>query len=707
MNKRLLILTSLMVIFLVNTALSQSRTISGKVLSAEDGTGLPAVNVILKGTTTGSVTDADGNYRLQVPQDGGTLVYSFIGLLTQEVEIGNQSVIDVRMTADVTELSEVIVVGYGTQIKRDLTGNIAKVSGKDIESVPLNSIESTLQGRTAGVFIQQGSGKPGQAIKMRVRGSSSVTASNQPLFVVDGVPITTSNVSITNNQPTNPLSDINFNDVESIQVLKDASAAAIYGSRGANGVVIITTKSGQSGKTKFNVDLSTGISRPTNKRDWLTGPQYNELFDEAYNNSRDIFGFEPAELFVLPNLEALKDAAIPGWRDNNDTDWQDLAFQDGTTSQISLNASGGSEDTRFYVGGTYSDQQGILIGNDFERISGRLNLDHDVSDKLSFGINMGLSRSENGRVSNDNAFATPLQLVALPPVQPQFDPETGELFTGTVYYNGLIEDRDALSKTIVYRNISSVYGNLEIIPGLTFTSKFGLDILDQEENNFQGRETQTGAPAGLGELRTVRVVNYTVDNYFTYVTDFAELHNLEVVGGISYQESDQTIASIQARGFPNDDLKTIFSAAETTSFNGSGTRFSYLSYFARANYKFNNKFLVTLSGRVDGSSRFGADNRYGIFPAASAGWVLSEEDFLAGSPISFLKLRTSYGITGNSEIGNFDALGLFQGTSYAGISGLRPTSVPSPDLKWETTAQLDIGVDFGLFNDRITGEIDY
>ena len=707
MKKRILFVMALLMLWQGNMLLAQTRTVSGKVISAEDGSALPAVNVILKGTTTGSVTDVDGNYRMQIPQDGGSLVFSFIGLLTQEVAIGNQTVIDVQMRADVTELSEVIVVGYGTQIKRDLTGNIAKVSGKDIESIPLNSIETTLQGRTAGVFIQQGSGKPGQAVKMRVRGSSSVTASNQPLFVVDGVPITTQNVSITNNQPTNPLSDLNFNDVESIEVLKDASAAAIYGSRAANGVVIITTKSGKSGRTKFDIDLSTGFSRPSNKRDWLDGPQYNELFDEAYANSTDLFGFEIAEVFGLPNLEALKDAAIPGWRDNNNTDWQDLAFQDGRTSQIGLSASGGNEKTRFYMGGTYSDQEGILIGTDFDRISGRMNLDHSVTDKLNFGINVGITRSENGRVSNDNAFATPLQLVALPPVQPQFDPETGRLFTGTVYYNGLIQNRDATGETVVFRNIGNVYGNLEIIPGLVFTSKFGLDLLHQTEDNFQGRETQDGAPAGQGELRTVRVVNYTLDNYLTYNTTINTQHDLQVVGGMSYQESDQDIASIQARGFPNDDLRTIFSAAEAESFSGIGTKFSYLSYFARANFKFNNKFLFTLSGRVDGSSRFGADNRYGFFPAASAGWVLSEEAFLSSGPVSFLKLRASYGLTGNSEIGNFDALGLFQGTSYSGTSGLRPSSVASPDLQWETTAQLDIGVDFGLFNDRITGEIDY
>ncbi len=708
MKTQLLILVGILLLFTGNSMLAQSRAISGKVISAEDGSALPAVNVVLKGTTTGTVTDVDGNYRLEVPQNGGTLIFSFIGLLTQEVEIGDQSVIDVDMRDDVTELTEVVVVGYGTQIKRDLTGNIAKVSGKDIENVPLNSVETTLGGRTAGVFIQQGSGKPGQAVKVRIRGSSSVTASNQPLFVVDGVPITTQNTSITNNQPTNPLSDINFNDVESIEVLKDASAAAIYGSRAANGVVIITTKSGQSGKTRFNVDLSTGFSRPSNKRDWLNGPQYNELFDEAYANSRDIFGFEPAEIFGLPNLEALKDAAIPGWRDNNDTDWQDLAFQDATVSQISINASGGSEKTRFYMGGTFNDQEGILIGNDFQRISGRLNLDHSVNDRLNFGISMGLTRSENGRVSNDNAFATPLQLVALPPVQPQFDPDNGRLFTGTVYYNGLIQDRDAFGETVVFRNIGNVYGNLEIIPGLTFTSKFGLDLLDQTEDNFQGRETQDGAPAGQGEFRTNRIVNYTIDNYLTYTTTFDDDLNLEVVGGMSYQESDQDIGSIQARGFPSDEFKKIASAAETESFSSSGTTFSYLSYFTRANLKLNNRYLLTLSGRIDGSSRFGEDNRYGFFPAASAGWILTEEPFLAtGGTLSFLKLRASYGLTGNSEIGNFDALGLFQGTSYAGVSGTRPISVASPDLQWETTAQLDIGIDFGLFNDRITGELDY
>ena len=615
------------------------------------------------------------------------------------------------MAADVTELSEVVVVGYGTQIKQDLTGNVAKVDGADIQHIPVNSFEQAIQGRAAGVYIQSNNGKLGQGIQVRVRGSSSVSASNQPLYVVDGVPVTTEDLSI-NTAQTNPLSDINPNDIESIEVLKDASAAAIYGSRAANGVVLITTKKGKSGKTQFNVDLLWGTSEPSNKVDWLNRDQYFELFDEAFANSSSD-GTVNGTLFGLLR-EDLYDIFVPGWDDpeNYDTDWQELAFQDAGIKQVDISASGGTDKTRFYVSGQYSDQAGLLTGNDFERYSGRVNLDHQANDKLSFGLNFLLSRSLNERLSTDNAFSTPLQAIAQSPVQSAFDPDgPGGLNQNTLYYNFLLHRDFANFETVVFRNLTNVFASYDIIPELKFTTKFGLDVLTQNDEQFFGEFTNVGDGGrnGTGVNRWAQVVNYTLDNYFTYTKNINEDHDLLVTAGMSYQQSRTDVSFVEGQQFPSDRFQQIASAAEFTDGSSTETNFRFLSYFLRANYKFKNRYLLEVSGRVDGSSRFGSNEQYGTFPAVSAGWIMTNEGFLSGSSVfSFLKLRASWGIVGNAEIGNFPSRGLFDGSgAYAGVAGTAPTQTPNPDLKWEETTQIDVGLDFGILNDRITGEIDY
>lgn len=693
-------------------AMAQERTVSGKVVSSENSTTVPGVAVALKGTTNGTITNEEGGYRINVPAAGGTLVFTFIGMTTEEVVIGDRSVINVTMDPDVTQLSEVVVVGYGAQLETELTGSIAQVKAADLSNIPVPTLESAMQGKAAGVFIEQGSGKPGQAMKVRIRGSSSVTASNQPLYVVDGIPIITESVGISTNEPTNPLADINFNDVESVEVLKDASASAIYGSRASNGVVIITTKRGKSGKTKFDVTFAQGTSTPTHKRSWMNAEQYMEYMNEAYANTAELEGLTEDELtdyyFGIPDKATLYDIVLPGWRDDNDTDWQDKAFQTGSVTEADIAASGGNEKTKFYFGGSYYDQEGILIGNAFNRLSGRLNLDHQASEKLSFSASFSLARSQNDRVANDNAFATPLQLVAMPAVQPVNDPETGELNTNTLYYNGLIEARDAFFQTVVFRNITNLSATYKFMPELSFTSRFGLDMINQDEDGYQGRETQDGAPAGQGTSRRLGFVNYSLDNYFNYAKTLNETHSLDLTLGMNYQKTEQESISVQGEGFPSDDFQRVNDAADIISGSSFGTNFSLLSYFFRANYDYRKKILLSLNGRVDGSSRFGSNNRYGFFPAVSAGYVLSEESFLQDNvaAITFLKLRASYGLTGNAEIGNFDWRGLSGGATYGGDPGLQLTTVSNPDLKWETTAQLDIGVDFGLFNNRLSGAID-
>lgn len=702
------------------TALAQN-TVSGLVTDANTGEPLQGVAVLAKGTTVGAFTQADGSFKLELPEGVNTLVLSFVGYQRTEVDIAGRSVLNISIQPEDLVLDEVIIVGYGTQIKRELTGNIAKVDGADINQIPVPSVEQALQGRTAGVFVEAINGKPGGTIRMRVRGASSIGASNQPLFVVDGIPIT--NVSQnTSGGPINPLSDLNFNDVESIEILKDASAAAIYGSRAANGVVIITTKKGKQGKTQFNVNLQTGFSKPTGFREFLNAEEYVQLFTQTaigggkfdYANNPDDWTDEQEAIdWYVGFVEARFDrySGHSDWRTNEtDTDWQELAFQDAQLTQADFSASGGNDKTRFYTSVAYSNQDGILIGNGFERMSGRLNLDHSANEWLDFGIQMALSRTQLDQVSNDNAFSTPLQLIAQAPITPPRNPE-GELYDRptAVYYNGLIENEDTQRDIVTFRNLTNGYIGLKLLPGLTARGEVGVDLYTLRQNTFWGSRTFGGqATNGQGNSRLSQVVNFTSKAYLNYNKNLADAHNLDVTAGVEFQKSTTNITEVTGTEFPVDDLKTVASAAEITFGSSSLTQFSFISYFGRLNYNFNRRYLLSLSARVDGSSRFGANNRYGLFPAASAGWVLTEEGFLKDNNLlSFLKLRASYGVIGNAEIGNFQHLGLYGAVGYNGVSGLAPTQIPNPDLTWETTQQLDVGIDFGLFKDRITGEIDY
>ncbi|HPA86769.1 MAG TPA: TonB-dependent receptor [Bacteroidales bacterium] len=700
--KRLLLLLFVLFGFLLPVN-SQQRTITGTVTSAEDGQPVAGATVMIKGTTTGTSTDINGKYQISAAP-GVVLEFRFLGMTTKEVTVGTSGVVDVALEYELTGVDEVVVVGYGSAIKRTVSGAITKVDTKGLSEMPTASFESAIQGKTAGVFIEQASGKLGEAVKMRIRGSSSVSANNQPLYVVDGVPITTESLSNVNNQPVSPLADLAMSDVESIQVLKDASAAAIYGSRASNGVVIITTKRGKSGATKFNIDYTTGISEPSNLVKWLNADQYIELMNESMDNVSDgdglVWGWLPKE--------DIWDIFVPGWNEGYDTDWQKEAFQRGTLNRINVSGSGGNESTTYYTGISYDHTKGILRGNNMTKFSGRLNLDQKATEKLNFGLQMNLIRTEMDRVENDNAFATPLQLVAQAPVTPVYDPETGELNTNTIYYNGLISLRDGFNNQTSFRSLANAYGSYKILKNLTFRSEFGTDIMDLREKNFWGRLTIGAGPAGEAQNRSVRVVNYNWENYFTFAKTF-DAHDINVVAGMSYQESNTTGSDVQGKGFPTDDFNNIANAAEATVFSSWDEAHSYLSYFARANYKLSDKYLFSVSGRVDGSSRFGVDNRYGFFPAVSAGWILSEEDFMSGikNTLSYLKLRASYGITGNSGIPDYAHLALYTGVNYAGRNALQPTQLQSRELGWENTAQTDIGIDFGFFKNRLSGELDF
>lgn len=716
--KKLLLFSFSLVLALSGVA--QDRVVSGKVTSVEDGSALPGVNVLVKGTTNGAVTDVDGKYSLSVAS-GGTLVFSFIGLKSVEVPIGERTVVDLAMAADVQQLSEVVIVGYGSQIKQDLTGNIARVKGQDIASFPLPSVDAALQGKAAGVYVNSQSGKLGQAVTVRVRGTSSISAGSQPLYVVDGIPVTVDSQS-TFGGSTNPMADINPNDIESLDVLKDASAAAIYGSRAANGVILITTKKGKAGKTNISVNYQTGTSQETKRVDFLDSQQYAELIFRSAKYNDDRFGVLTTD--PSSDTQYAKDLmsyhSYGQWdTDPNTTyDWQDVAFQKGKYDQMDLQVNGGNEKTKFFGSLQYLDQDGIMVGNSLNRISGRLNLDHTANDWLTIGFSMSLARTLNVRLPGDNAFSNPLQAVALLPMSPFKDPNTG-LSTGTppgdvnvgLYYNPLLNIEYGRFAQESFRNLSNAYLSAKIISGLTFKSEFGVDLLTQNEEGYFQSQTirnQTRATNGVGTNNGAFVVNYNTNNYFNYIKEFGK-SAIDVTAGMQYQQSTTKTNFIEGLDFPSDSYKKIASAATKSGGSSTETNFRFNSLFFRTNYKFNERYLATISVRRDGSSRFGSNSRYGVFPAGSLGWVMSEENFLKSiNPISFLKLRASYGQVGNAEIGNFPQLGLFSGDAgYAGAAGQRPSQLGNPDLKWETTAQMDVGIDFGLFDNRLTGEIDY
>lgn len=713
---------------LISLAFAQNKVITGRVTSSMAGA-IPGVSVYVKGApANGTQTDATGAYKLSVPGDAKTLVFTFIGFKTKEVSITGATV-NANLDEENTTLSDVVVVGYGTQIKRDVTGSVASVKSKDLENLPVTSFEQALQGKAAGVQISAQNGKLGQGITVRVRGAASVTAGSEPLYIVDGIPITSGDFSSTT-APTSALADLNTNDIESIEVLKDASASAIYGARASNGVVLITTKQGKAGKTLIQFNALGGISTPSNHREFLNAEQYVQIIRRAGAGAanQDFLNGDYATLQEgLDDYASIVEGRLNRYSaGNNDyqtykvnTNWERESFQKNPiTQQYDLNLTGGNEKTKFYIGGQALDQKGIVVGNSYKRYSGRLNLTNKVTDFLEVGVNLNFSNSINNRLSNDNAFSSPLQSVALSPITPFIDPRSG-LISGTlpgaasnypVYYNPFIGIENAAYKATVYRTIGKAFANVNLAKGLKFSTDFSIDNLNQNEESYYGSLTfrNTGTANGDGQNISTFVINTNTNNFFSYNTT-AGKSTFDAILGTSYQKSTTKYSTIEGQDFPSDAYIKLGSAATKVIATSNESAFSFLSYFFRANYKYNDRYLVGFSVRADGSSRFGENHRYGYFPAGSVAWIASEEDFLKSSEtISLLKLRASYGLTGNAEIGNYSARGLFSGTgAYGGVAGQIPSRIANPDLTWEKTKQLDLGLDFGILKNRITGTFDF
>ena len=706
---------------LSNVVFSQKSVVTGTV---KDQNGGPVIGATVqaRGSNVAVVSDETGAFSINAPEGTKVLDISSVGYQPLNFPVSGGTVTAV-LKKDESKLSEVVVVGYGQSAKKSVTGAISRISAKEVENQPVQSFESAMQGKSAGVVIDNSSGKVGQGIKVRIRGTSSINASSQPLYVVDGVPLTSESQSDETNEPTNPLIDLNPNDIESIDVLKDAAAAAIYGARASNGVVLITTKKGtRNDKTVVELNTVFGSSNPTKKRKFLDAKQYVQAIRTAalndahydFTNDQDAGPFDTEQDaidYYNDFYNGVLDELSLGTDYENaevNSNWEDAQFRkNAMSSQIDLSVRGGNARTRFYVSGFYNDQEAIVVVNRFKRYGGRLNLEHNLTDKVTVGMNLTVTRSQLDRVTNDNAFSTPGQLAAQVPISPFRDPETGELNENTLYPSGLFDAQYNNDNQVTFRTVGNLFANYNIIPSLSFRSEFGSDVLNMTEQTFADKRTQDGQGIGKGQNITSQNVSFNTNNYFTYTPKISDDINLSVLLGMSYLQNDLVTSNIQAEEYPSAAVKNLSGATNVTFASSGNSRYTFLSYFLRPTFSFKDKYLLSFSIRADGSSRFGPANRYGYFPAVSAGWVLSEEEFMKNSNvISSLKLRASYGQTGNAEIGANQFYDRFSVSNYPSLPGYIPRILGDSTLKWEKTSQADIGLEFGLFNNRLTGEID-
>jgi TonB-linked SusC/RagA family outer membrane protein len=684
----------LLFVLFVQIASAQEIKVTGKVTD-QAGMPIPGANVLIKGTKVTTETGFDGEFTIDAKK-GDNLIVTFIGMKTTEVAAAAS--VNVKLSNATNQLETVLVVGYGTTSKRKSTDAIAKVSAKDIEQIPVATVQNALVGKLAGVQITQTNGKVEGGISVRVRGAASISAGKEPLYVLDGIPLVTTNES-SNGAPTNPLITLSPNEIESIDVLKDASSAAIYGARGANGVVIITTKKGKSGKGAFAINFSQGVSEATHKRKWLNAAQYVELFTEAsINGTGDAVEAEDTFDFLAQGTD---------WRNGEvDSDWQDTAFQNGLTTDADFSVSGGDEKTKYFFAGAYNNTKGIIVSNELERVTARTNLSHQISDKFTAGMNLSFSRSEIQRVQDDNSFTTPLQAVAQSPLSP-IRLADGTANPNTLYANYLLAIDNSFWKTIMRRVTGKVYGEYKFIPSLKFNSDLAYDLLSQTEDNWNGKNVPFQSTDGDVFASSVNNETFIFSNYLSFDKTFAEKHTVNAVAGMEFNKYNRRYQDVTSIYFPNDNFQTIDGGAEVNGGSGNETDYTFSSLFGRVSYAYDNKYLIKASIRRDGSSRFGANNRYGTFPSFSAGWIISEEEFLQENKVvSFLKLKGSWGKLGNAEIGNFASRQLYRPNSYNLKTGLSFDQAGNPDLTWEKSSQVDLGFEVG-FIDKISLDFDY
>lgn len=654
----------------------QKILVTGKVTSGTDKLPIPGVTILEKNTQNGTITDINGKYMLETKANA-IITFSYIGMKTTEEPLNNRSIIDVEMLDDNIKLDEVIVVGYSSSSKKLISGSVGAVSESEIKNVPLRTIDGVLQGKTAGVSITQNSGTPGGQSTIKLRGGSSINAGNQPLIIIDGVPTITGSFGQIgySGQEIDALSDLNPGDIESFTILKDASATAIYGARGSNGVILITTKKGSLQKTDVNLSTYYGFQSFPEERipKLMNAQQWNE--------------------YKGTNVQGI------------DTDWMKEILRTAPTTNTELSLSSGNDKTRIFLSGSFYNQEGTVRGTSFDRYSGRLNVDHKILNNLSIGANFSSAYSQNKRVEGDQTLYGPLpNALSIPAIYPVYN-DDGSYNEDGPYANPVAIFNETKNVAYTNRNIGNTYIEYKFLKYFSFNSKLGVDIYNLREHGYDPATVRQGAKYnGLGIEGTTYVSNIVNSNVLQYFRSFKNDHNFEVLAGYSLEKYSRRNTYIEAINFPNENLQYITSAGTIRAASTFALDRGMNSYFGQFKYNFKYKYIFTLTGRTDGSSKFGKNNRYGYFPAISFAWRLNEEKFMKKfSKINELKIRLSSGKTGNDAIGDFNSQGLYKGGfNYAGGAGIAPTQLPNPDLRWESTTQTGFGIDLAVFDNRVS-----
>lgn len=712
--------------------------IKGNVID-DDNLPIPGVTVTIKGTGQRTVTDKNGNYTINVPNNNTILVFTFIGFKAQEIAVGSNTNIDVKLTSSVSSLDEVVVVGYGSQIVRNLTSSVSSLKAAEIEKYNSPTFQTSLQGRMAGVEMNESSGVPGAAVNIRIRGLSTVNGSAGPLYIVDGIPIISGAQGdgenpMTNNDVTgtqsNALTDINPNDIESIEVLKDAAATAIYGARGGSGVILITTKRAQKGKSLFSARLTSGYSHISKTPSLLNGPQLLGIYDEAYANTfHSVAANTGLPLPATPITTGLI-GFDRGMADTTNINHLNDVLRDALYQELNVTGSNGTDKTKFYISGLYRTTSATFRGNDLTQYSVRLNVDHDFNKKIKFGGSLAPSYSTEWRLGSGSAFTVGgygAAITANLPIYPTYNAD------GT-YFNPWNNSTAFLDRKLYYNNqkrlnvIGTAYLDALILPGLSFRTNVQRQDFNQIANGYvdgmlrvlSGGATVspfTGDPIPRITQQNSFGYSNTLESYFTFTKIFNKKHNVNAVAGMRFSQTDITYEAIYGENFANNNQQypSQASAIEGTFQTGAqGDPSATLGYFFRVNYIYNTRYLLGLVVNRDGSSRFGDNQRYGTFPAVSGGWIASDEKFLRNNRVlSFLKLRGSAGLTGSAQgIANSASKSTWAQVvngvgSYKGDGGNVPNQPADADLHWEKGVKYDAGIDMAFFHDRINTTFDY
>lgn len=709
--------------------------ISGTVTAAEDGSTIPGVTVLEKGTSNGTVTDIDGDFQIDVSSTNSVLIFSYVGYITEEVPIGSQNVVNVRLRTDQQQLDEVVVVGYGTQRRKDLSGSISRITSEEFLQPSSVSFDQMLQGKVPGVQINQTTGAPGGNVNILVRGVSSITGGNQPLYVIDGYPVdgggntdmsgyggssfSSENMASNTANRINPLTSINPSDIESIEILKDASATAIYGSRGSNGVVIITTKRGSYENAQINLDISHGYQEVANKLDLMNAQQYADFVADGRDNA---WVYAGGNIDDPNSVRSVATRVRPEFRNpssiTTDTDWQDVIFRTAPVSNIQLSSRGGTDNTNFFISAGYFSQEGIVVNSDYNRFNLRVNFDAQITDKIRVGTSTygsyGYGRFANTESHYGQGGLLSNALAASPTI-PVYDDEGNYYFDQADVTDGLgfLANVLAVSEgTQDRRKVMDVFTNnyleVDLTENLMFRTSAGVNFSSNNTRLWRSNAvplyTSLNYPATAGATK-IESLNWLNENTLTYNRIFDNKHSLNAVVGFTAQKNSSDRLSAGASDFPTNYV-TYLSGGIVNAGTQTLNEWALMSMMARVNYAHDGKYLFTATIRRDGSSRFGSNYKWGSFPSFSVGYNISEEEFLSDADfLSNLKLRASYGISGNNQIGNYTHIGLLSTTRYINNSGLIPGLVPSSlandDLTWEISRQTNFGLDLGLFQDRI------